>query len=375
MLYKACITIVSLSLGMQNNAIHSFYSGINQMKTNYLEENIHYCNQQAGITLAGTITIPDLSKKNPAVILIAGYGKHDRNVSFMGKQPFKILADYLAQKGIAVLRYDKRGAGTSTGDYEKATSKDFVADVVAGIEYLKTRNDIDASQIGLIGLSEGGLIASMVASEFKDVAFVVLLAPAVLTNPEDLVEMTGLQLRADGASKEFIKNDAQLRKQIFTIVKNESDSEVAKNKLQQIVAHYLVQLPESQKAESAQLPWAFTQEKSESMINTFNSVWYRYFLRCKPNEMLKKIKVPVLALNGDHDWIVSPDIVFPILDAALKEAGNNDYSLIKLANINHMFQMCKTGALSEYGEIQEAISPLVLSIIADWILERIRLID
>lgn len=336
---------------------------------NYREENVSFAGTAQGITLAGTLTLPQ-STKSPAVILIAGYGKNDRNCTFLNKQPFKIIAESLGKKGIAVLRYDKRGVGKSTGDYNQATTEDFAADVRAAIHYLKSRTEIDHNKIGLIGLSEGGLIASMILADSKDVAFAVLLAPAVLSSVDDFIEMNGLQMKADGASATFMKNDAQMRKQVFHIVRQEPDAREAKRKLQTVVSEYLSQLTESERQEAEKIPFAFTQAKAEGMINVFNSVWYRYFLRCNPEDYLVKIKAPVLAIAGDRDWIANPDKIFPILDNAFKKGKNQDYTLLKLENINHMFQECKSGAIAECAALSESLSPKVVAIILDWIITK-----
>ncbi len=153
----------------------------------YNEEEVSYENSNADVTLSGTLTLPRPQHPCPAVLLIAGYGRHDRNVTGMGHNYFLVLADYLTRQGIAVLRVDKRGVGKSTGNYDTATSQDFASDVQAGVEYLKTRHDINPQQIGLVGLSEGGLLGSMVASQSPDVAFILLMAPAVLTKVDDLL--------------------------------------------------------------------------------------------------------------------------------------------------------------------------------------------
>ncbi len=336
----------------------------------YNEEEVSYANPSAGVTLSGTLTLPCAQQLCPAVLLIAGYGRHDRNVTGMGHNYFLVLADYLTRQGIAVLRVDKRGVGKSTGNYDTATSQDFASDVQAGVEYLKARQDINPQQIGLVGLSEGGLIASIVASESSGVAFILLMAPAVLSQVGDLLEMTELQLRADGASEEFIKHDRTLRTAVYSIVKGEPNHAVAQKALRDVIANYLAQLPEAQKSEAEKLPFAFTEAKADTLTKTFNSPWYRFFLAYDPTAVLKRIKIPVLVMNGDRDWIVTPQKAFPVLEQCLKEAGNKDYTMLELPNINHMFQSCNTGALMEYATIEETISPSALKAMSEWILAR-----
>ncbi len=213
-------------------------------------EDVIFRNTQADITLAGTLTAPNSKGPFPAALLIAGYGPNDRDVTGAGQKHFKVLAEYLTRQGIAVLRYDKRGVGQSTGEYNTtATTRDYADDARAGIEYLQTRNEIDPTKIGLIGLSEGGLIASMLTAECKAVAFTVLLAPALRSDGESWVEQSSLQLQADGASSEFIERDKSLRREIYALVTQETDLAVAEAKLQKAVAEYLTSLPEAQALE------------------------------------------------------------------------------------------------------------------------------
>jgi uncharacterized protein len=336
----------------------------------YHEEAVSYQNEAAGITLSGTLTMPTPNGCFPVVILIAGYGPNDRDYTLMGHKRFLVLADHLTRKGLAVLRFDKRGVGKSTGDYAAATSRDFADDVLAGIEYLKTRNDIDSTNIGLIGHSEGGMIASMLAAESKDIAFLIIMAGVMQTDADNWAAQTGKQLHADGASKELLARDRTLRTQIFTIVQQESNIDVAKIKLQNLMNDYCEQLPENLRNESDNIPFAITKAKVGKMAAAFNSAWYRYFFSCKPVEMLKRIKVPVLAIYGDRDWIVSSQPSLGIIAKALKEAGNLDYTTIEMPNLNHSFQTCKTGALAEYATIKETISPVAINLISDWIIKK-----
>jgi pimeloyl-ACP methyl ester carboxylesterase len=338
----------------------------------YCVEEVSYENVGDGITLSGTLTFPNAQPQStfPVALLIAGYGSNDRDVTGMGHKYFMVLADYLTRKGIAVLRFDKRGVGKSTGDYTAVTSKELANDALSGVEYLKTRSEINHNQIGLIGLSEGGLIASMVAAQSKDVAFAVLMAPSVAMKVEDIVYHTQLQLCADGATEAFIESDRPVREAIYTIAAQEADREKAESLMQKIIADYLAKLPESQKLEAKTLPFAFTAQNASSFIKAFTSPAYRFFLTYDPSVILKQITVPVLALSSDRDWIMMPERAFPVLDRALQAAGNKDYTLLALPHLNHCFQTCKTGALAEYATIEETMSPVALKTIADWILER-----
>ena len=332
-------------------------------------EDVSYQSHKAGITIFGTLNTPINKKPVATVILVPGYGPNDRDYTLMGHKRFLVLAEYLTQNGIAVLRFDKRGVGKSTGDYGSATSRDFADDVFAGIEYLKTRKDLELISIGLIGHSEGGMISSMIAAESTDVAFVVLMAGVVQADIDGLVIQTAKQLKADGASQELLDQDHKLRTQMLTIV-NQSSPEIAKVKLEKILQDYWNNLPEQLKLESEKIPFAITQAKIEGMVNVYNSPWYRYFIGCKPENMLARIKVPMLALYGDHDWITSSKPSISIITETLKAAENSDVTAVEFPNLNHSLQTCKTGALAEYATIEETIAPVVLKTMSGWILQK-----
>lgn len=336
----------------------------------YHEEEVNYRNESCDISISGTLTLPAEKGCFPAVILITGHGPNDRDYTMMGHKRFLVLADYLTRTGLAVLRFDKRGVGKTTGDYAIATSRDFANDVVAGIEYLKTRPQINSNQIGLIGHSEGGLIASMLAAESKDVVFVVMMAGFMLTDVDVLAAQIVKQLKVDGASEKLLTQSQLLYSKIFMLAKQENNHAIAKTKLQKLMHDYCSQLSEELNHESNNLFFAITAQKINSMTDVFSSAWYHYLLNCKPIEMLKQIKIPMLALYGDRDWIVSSQPSRKIIAEALRKSGNNDYSTIEIPNLNHVLQTCKTGAMAEYATIEETIAPIALNMISEWILER-----
>lgn len=342
---------------------------------NYRQEEVTFKNVASNITLAGTLTMPQAAGPFPAVVLISGMGPSDRDSTVMGHKIFLTLADYLTRRGLAVLRYDKRGIGKSTGTFDmNLTSNDFADDVLAGIQYLKTRKEINSKKIGLIGHSEGGMIAPMVAVKSKDVAFIVLMAGANAASIDSILDHVGLQLRADGASDALIAADRVMRKQALAIVKQEPDFGLAKKRLHEVVENYLQELPETQKAEFEKFIFAIppspaiTPSNKDETIDMFNSPWFRYFLTHDSVDVLRQIKIPVLAINGNLDFIIAcSHIVLPIIAQALKEAGNTDYVTIELPNVNHWLQTCKTGAIAEYGASKETLAPLALKTITDWI--------
>jgi len=338
----------------------------------YEQEEVCFENKAAQVTLAGTLTLPQGKGPFPAIILVAGMGPNDRDYGMLGHKLFLVIADYLTQRGVAVLRFDKRGVGKSTGIYNGSlTSQDFADDVKAAIDYLKTRADIDLQKIGLVGHSEGGMIVQMVAAQSKDVAFIVLVAAAgLLTDVDSVVEQIASQLRADGSSEHMITEDKKIRKQLLETVKQEEDCDLAAQQMQKLLAGYWANLPESLRAEAEKLPFALTSAKADQLIGMFNSPWYRFFLNYTLVDVLRQVVIPVLALNGDYDFITSSQKNLQVVAQALKEAGNKDYTILELPNMNHWFQECKTGSMAEYGTIEQTISPVVLEIIAKWVLER-----
>jgi len=327
----------------------------------YNEEEVKYSNLTADATLAGTLTLPRSGKPSPAVLLIAGSGPIDRNETVFGHKPFLVIADHLTKQGFAVLRVDKRGVGQSTGNYTISTSVDFAADVLAGIEYLKTRKEVDAEQIGLIGHSEGGLIAPMVAVKSHDVAFIVLMAGGGITGEETVYAQETLISRAMGVTEEQIRHQLDLQKQVLSVIKNEPDLEKAEKLLREIIAKQLANLPKDEQQTSADL--------MEAQMKRCNSKWFRYFLTYDPITSLKHLKIPVLVINGELDCQVPPKQNLPLIAKALEEAGNRNYTIIEFPKLNHFFQTCESGSILEYGKIEETIAPVVLDTLSDWILQ------
>jgi hypothetical protein len=212
-------------------------------------QEVSYENKSAGITLSGTLTLPRAQGPFPAVLLIAGMGPVDRNgEGYYGLKPLLVLADYLTRHGIAVLRFDKRGVGKSTGTFDTTvTCPDLADDVLAGIEFLKSCKTINPHQIGLIGHSEGGLVAAMVTAQSNDVAFVILMSGAVVNQTHSLVEHAAFQLRADGATEHMIQHDGLIRAQILDILKTESDTAKAEKQKRSSGNHRLLPGPLLQK--------------------------------------------------------------------------------------------------------------------------------
>src|SRR5271166_5262874 len=319
----------------------------------YREEDVSYNNKKAqGVTLASTLTIPPGKGPFPAVLLVPGSGPHDRDETVLGHKLFLVLADYPTRKGIVVLRVDDRGVGKSTGNLADATTADLATDAEAGVEYLRTRSEADPHKIGLIGHSEGGLIAPMVAARDPDVAFIVMMAAPAVPGDEILIEQGLLISEAAGESPAAAEKDAASKREMLTLVKQEKDNAALEKELRDKLAGMV---PEAQ---------------ISPQIKFLTSPWVRYFIAYDPATALRKVKCPVLAINGEKDLQVSPKQNLPAIRKALEEGGNQHAEVDELPGLNHLFQTAKTGSPAEYGEIEETMSPIAMEKMATWILKQ-----
>jgi len=331
----------------------------------YNEEEVSYKNIKENVKLAGTLTLPRGEGKFPAVILISGSGSQDRDETILEHRPFLILADYLTRRGIAVLRVDDRGINGSDLGSLSATTENFVGDVLAGVEYLKSRKEINAAQIGLIGHSEGGIIAPMAAVRSKDVAFIVMLAGSGQTGEDVILTQLALLSKGSGEKPETIAQGIDLQKSLFAVIKSEPDNKLAEQKIGEMLAKRRSVMNEQERQ-----AFASTEANIKAQSPALLSPWYRYFLAYDPRPTLEKVKVPVLALNGENDVQISSKENLALISAALKAGGNKDYTVKPFPKLNHLFQTSQTGLPGEYGKIEETISPQVLETISDWILKR-----
>lgn len=322
----------------------------------YKEEELTFPNAKAKISLAGTLTLPSGPGPFPAAILLSGSGPHDRDESLVGHRPFLVLADHLTRKGIAVLRFDKRGVGKSTGDYANATMEDFTGDAEAALAFLKTRKEIDATKIGLIGHSEGGLIAPMVATHSQTVTWIVLLAAPGLKGEDVLLLQSELILRAAGVNDGEVARTLAFNKQTYTFVRQEKDPVVLEAKLNDLV---------QSTSTGAALPPAAIQ----SQVRLLVSPWFRFFLDYDPVPTLQKTLCPLLALNGEKDLQIPPKENLAKIQKALRDGGNSDFQTTELPGLNHLFQHGPTGSPTEYGGILETMAPEALNAVSDWVLK------
>jgi pimeloyl-ACP methyl ester carboxylesterase len=314
----------------------------------YRAEDVAYDNTAQHAHLAGTLTLPQGKGPFPVALLITGSGLQDRDETILGHKPFLVIADYLTRRGIAVLRVDDRSMGGSTGEVLKATSADFATDVEAGVAFLKSRPDIDKRHIGLIGHSEGGIIAPMVAAKDPGVAFIVLLAGPGVTGAETSLYQVRNALEQAHMAPDAIEKQVAVQRQIMDVAVSDVDDATAHRQ----VADILVKLG---------LPAADADKKAAQAT----APWTRWWFKHDPAPVLRAVHCPVLALDGSKDTQVPSAINVPALRAALK--GNPDATVEEMPGLNHLFQTAGTGQFDEYAKIEETFSPAALKVIGDWV--------
>ncbi len=322
----------------------------------YNDEEVTFSNSAEGNRLAGTLTVPEnFVKKSPAVILISGSGAQNRDSELMGHKPFLVIADHLARNGIASLRIDDRGTGNSEKGKEGATSEDFAGDISSAVQFLKHKG---FSNIGLIGHSEGGMIAPMVATKNNDVKFLVLLAAPGVSGKQLLLKQADDIGKVSGLSEQMLKNNAELNSKIYSFVSDYKGNNLKKD-VEELIKKNLKDIPADQVE-------AVAAQQSEIVALP----WFTYFLKSNPAEYLSKIKIPVLALNGSKDLQVNAKENLAAIEKNLQSAGNKNFETREIPDLNHLFQHAETGNPAEYEKIEETFAPVVLQKITSWILKR-----
>jgi uncharacterized protein len=325
----------------------------------YYSEEVTFENKIDKNVLAGTLTLPQKEGKFPVVILITGSGPQDRNEEILGHKPFLILADYLTKKGIAVLRFDDRGVGKSTGEFKTATTFDFANDVRAGVDYLKTRKEIDKNKIGLIGHSEGGMIAPIVAADAKEIDFIVLLAGTGIRGDQlMLLQKEKIERQMGASENEIIKGQEMLKGAYAIIVASSVNDVTLKGKVRSAL--------------KLKLGTTMNENQISTLTAQLTSPWIISFLKLDPTLALEKVKCPVLALNGEKDLQVPAEVNLDAIKKALTKGGNKNVTTKIIPNLNHLFQECETGSPSEYATIEQTFSPIALEEISSWILLQVK---
>lgn len=372
---KRIAIIISITLVVSSIALIIFFTyktAINRPQEPrkpypYHSEEVAFQNTQANITLSGTLTLPSTEGNYPAAILISGSGAQNRDEEISGHKPFLIIADHLTTNGIAVLRYDDRGVAKSTGNFRAATTVDFASDAASAVAYLKTRKEINKDKIGLIGHSEGGIVAPMVASSSEDVSFIVLLAGPGIEIKKVLMMQQELIPRAFGLSEADVQKSVALNEKAFQMILTSHDRQTLKADLAKLMEETYDDTPPILR------PQKLTKEQAVArQSDLLSSPWYKDLLNYDPAPTLEKVTCPVLALNGEKDIQVTPKENLAGINDALKKGGNTNVTVKELPNLNHLFQNCKTGSLAEYGTIEQTFSPVALNEMSDWILKQVR---
>ncbi len=331
----------------------------------YDEEEVEY--QNGDVKIAGTLTLPTGESQAPAALLISGSGALNRDLELAGHKPFLVLADHLTRLGIAVLRVDDRGVGGSTGSTWQSTSRHKAADVLAGVRFLRGHDRIDPERVGLIGISEGGLVAPLALNRVEPgaIAYAVLLAGPGVPGGDLLRQQLRRIAAADGAPAEKIEELAALQDRGLEIIASEMPRAEAEAALRRVAEEQMAATPET-----AQLSGEDLEAAVSAAVESNLSPWFRFFIRYDPRPALGGLAVPTLALFGGRDTQVDADQNQSAMEAALAASGNEDVTIRRFADMNHLFQTAGTGSPSEYARIEETMAPEVLELIGTWIAER-----
>lgn len=329
----------------------------------YAIKEVTFSGGAEDVTLAGTLTVPDGSDATPvpAVVLVSGSGAQNRDEEIFDHKPFWVIADYFARQGIAVLRYDDRGTAQSTGDFAGSTSADFANDAEAAFAFLRKQAGIDPERVGICGHSEGGLIAPLIAARNDSVAFIVLMAGPSVNGAEISKSQSRLILEASGASEEQLESSVQIQGILVGLAQQKPELSEAEFKQQAKEKISPLLTEENQKNLDVVVASAWTQ---------IGNKWFRYFMQYEPSVSLEKVRCPVLAIFGEKDLQVDPELNMPPMKRALEAAPTEDFKVVVLPDLNHLFQECSTGMLDEYGELEQTIHPSVLELMSTWVLER-----
>lgn len=319
---------------------------------------------RGGITLAGTLTLPEGEGPFPAAVLISGSGAQDRDETLFGHKPFLVLADYLTRAGIAVVRSDDRGIGGSGGRLSDVTSADLADDALAWIDLLAGRPEIDRTAIGMIGHSEGGIIGPLAAVQSPRVAFLVLMGGTGLPGGEILVAQTAALTRASGRDSLFVARQAEAERRLVEAVVAGAGAEEVRELLRALARVQMETVPDGPEKE------ATIGQAVAAGLAEMQKPWMGFFLGYDPRPALRRVRVPVLVLNGERDLQVLPDPNLGEIERALREGGNQDVTVRRMPGLNHLFQPARTGLPDEYGAIETTLAPVVLETIREWVLSR-----
>lgn len=337
----------------------------------YLVEDVTFNN--GDITLAGTLTLPDTQGQHPAVVLMTGTGPQNRDETVVPGFPvFKLIADHLTRNGIAVLRYDDRGVGQSGGDYNATSIYDFAADGEAAIAYLKTRDDINPDQVGVMGHSEGGVYASLIgANPDSGTAFIISMAGTAVDGKELLLRQNELLMQSGAATDEQIQAQIDFLNSIFAPIAERDWDAVAERVRQQVTAQWDMLTEAEQTATGAPDVETFAQRETDSFLQGYANESFATFLEYNPGDGWAQTTVPVLGIFGSLDLQVDAEQNAGPMEAALSEADNTDFTVVTIEGANHLFQAAETGSIAEYVNLPKEFTAEFLPTVTDWLLARV----
>ena len=321
------------------------------------------------VTLAGTLTLPQGTGPHPAVVLITGSGAQNRDEEIFGMKPFRLMADHLTRQGLAVLRCDDRGVGGSTGSMATATTADFADDTTAQVEFLKARRDIDKTRIGLIGHSEGGIVAPVVASRSRDIAFVVLVSGPAVTGEQILIAQGQLLAKASGLPAEQIARNAELQRKMFAAVRTGEGWKEIEEQTYAANRESLEKLPDAQRKAMPDIE-AVARKTAQQQLAAARSPWFKYFLEYDPAPALAKLTCPVLAIFGEKDLQVPTAQNRDVMEAIFRKSGNTQATVHVVPRANHLYQDAITGNATEYAVLKKEFVPGFLELLGTWVAER-----
>lgn len=337
----------------------------------YYADSVEYDNEDKSVHLAGTFTYPKNKGPFTTILLINGSGQQDRNSTIFQHQPFAVIADYFTKQGYAVLRVDDRWRGKSKGELLKATSEDFANDALTSIRYLMTRKEVKKKKIGVIGHSEGGLIAPIVYSKWPKLSFIISLAGSSVSGAEILLKQQTDPVKNLAGMNAYNAFYWLTQKTLYLIHDNPvANDSMILDKAKKLFAEWKDKQPDSilipLRADKA------TPEMYAAQVKMELIPWLRYFISNEPSVFWEKVKCPVLALNGEKDIQVYPAENLSAIKEALLKGGNKKITTLTIPDLNHLFQTCKKCTIEEYGELAETFSPAVLEIISNWLKENIK---
>lgn len=304
----------------------------------YIEEEVTF--SSGDVRLAGTLTVPPGPGRHPAVVLLTGSGAQDRDEDIFGFKLFRILADHLTRDGIAVLRYDDRGVGGSSGSLAEATVETLTGDALAAAGLLRSHPRVDPRAVGLLGHSEGGLVATLAATSSPDIAYLVLLATPGVRGDRLISAQIEALMKLSGSPPEEIAKILALQERVYRAVRTgEGWEELSK------------EIPAGQLAGA-------------------RSPWFRHFIDFDPVTVLRQVRRPVLALFGELDLQVPAGPNRDAMAKALEEGGNRSVTVRTFPGANHLFQKAVTGSPAEYATLPKELVPGLLDRIAGWIREQ-----